>query len=429
MYKKTNYHDSLSTNNRVLINIYTKYKNKYNNLIKLTKFLSEKIDKISINILHEKNDLIRESKILNNYTIDKKGFISILDNIQSRLMTHLRLFELSTMDKFINAQNKNLSHEKKTLMLKEFIFILEKNNFDQNLKKIYQELVSILNFLSFNNSIKEVIEKYQNLFNEPINITDIKITENEDECCGKKMLLHQERSELICGSCSKVKLVSTSVTTDQYNPMEGQRNMQSKYQCEKHCRDILEYLYGKKEPKISQDKVEKIIEAVKKNDSIIFNKSKNMYRISCETLRQILSDLSKSNTKDPLTQYNKCIPYIRQLIGGPKIPFISSDDYEHLLEKFIKVISCFIVVQTDSPKNNNIIKGKSKKNRSYYLYFLYKLIDLQFENRPYDREQLLECIHLQSTKTLGTCDKCWREICKKLSLTYRPTIPTIFEID
>ena len=119
---------------------------------------------------------------------------------------------------------------------------------------------------------------------------------------------------------------------------------------------------------------EKIIEAVKKNDSIIFNKSKNMYRISCETLRQILSDLSKSNTKDPLTQYNKCIPYIRQLIGGPKIPFISSDDYEHLLEKFIKVISCFIVVQTDSPKNNNIIKGKSKKNRSYYLYFLYNII-------------------------------------------------------
>ncbi len=65
-------------------------------------------------------------------------------------------------------------------------------------------------------------------------------------------------------------------------------------------------------------------------------------------------------------------------------------------------------------------------NKPYYPYFIYKIMEYEFRNKP-EKLRLLDFIHLQSRETVIKNDKLFKRMCeladKNDGLVYEPTDP------
>jgi len=109
---------------------------------------------------------------------------------------------------------------------------------------------------------------------------------------------------------------------------------------------------------------------------------------------------------------NKHASAVWSIVTGNPIPKVSADVLvkgEHL---FIQVLEA-----------RNHIKELHRKNRRYYPYYIFKILDLLIPKGE-DRS-ILRFIHLQGSDTVERNDDEWRLICKKVPLEWRSTCSTL----
>jgi hypothetical protein len=68
------------------------------------------------------------------------------------------------------------------------------------------------------------------------------------------------------------------------------------------------------------------------------------------------------------------------------------------------------------------VKPIGKRNKMYYPYIIYKILDHIITKNGIRKKRILECIHLQSRDTLITNDNIWEKICENIDgVDYKPT--------
>lgn len=251
------------------------------------------------------------------------------------------------------------------------------------------------NISSIINNIKKFINKYKKtniIYN--INKIDYDICIN----CSHKMKTDGNTSELICIYCGHTCiLLGTAFEDEHLYKQEGGRHTVGTYDPIRHCKYWIDRIQAK-ENTVIDDKYIKKIEQCIKRDNI-----KNIKNISIDQFRLYLKE-----TK--LSKLNDHIPLIRKYITGITPPQLTHSELNLLFNYFDKAI-----------KKYSIVKDQSKLNSMYYPFVIRKIIEI-IVKCPIRRNGLLDCIHLQGTKTLIDNDRNWKKICDLYKeLPYKPT--------
>jgi hypothetical protein len=248
----------------------------------------------------------------------------------------------------------------------------------------------------------DIMRNLDNIHN--IEITTILQKNNYEMCkCGAKMMVMPTLSELHCPSCLKIKtIIGTVFRDDQFYPQEGQRTKHGGYDTARHYRVWIDRLQAR-ENKTFPEKTLQQIEYVLNRDSY------DRKSLTCEAMREILKD-----SKVSATSLNEHAPLLVKMFGGPAPPILSFQDHRILSIRFSKAMMLYEIVKPNG------------RNKPYYPYFIYKLIEHAFANDP-EKLRLLDSIHLQSRETVIKNDKTYRKICLLADvndgLVYKATDP------
>ena len=122
--------------------------------------------------------------------------------------------------------------------------------------------------------------------------------------------------------------------------------------------------------------------------------------------------------KDPkvrATALNDHAPLLVKLHGGPSPHVLSFHDYRTLSVRFNRAMEL----------HDELFPGGG--NKPYYPYFIYKIIEREFQGDPV-KLRLLNSIHLQSRDTVMKNDKTWEQICARSepsdNFVYKSTDPS-----
>lgn len=400
-------------------NNYLKIKNIYeiNSILFLTDYYSI-LNNISIN-----NSKINKKNIYNDniFLLDTKTENYLLDaddiiNLKDIYYSNYYQYKVINTDNGIKNSNKFIIDNKKlskTIYNKFNIFILSEDIygiFDNYVDYIYEFIFNyqpIINELLINNkslsgtSIEKLFKKcYIGINNYKktkfsYNIDDI----NYDICnCGHKMIIQSNTSELLCIKCGAINTLIGSVFEDsQFFNQEGNRYKHGSYDPNRHCKFWIERIQAKENTIIDNVHIEKIKNCIKKD------KIENIKNISIEQFRSYLKQTN-------LSKLNDHIPLIKKIITGYIPPQLTHNELHLLFNYFDK-----------ATKTYEHIKPNSKSNSLYYPFLIYKILEIIIENDT-KKKNLLNCIHLQSYKTLIDNDKIWYQICKYNNyFVYKPT--------
>lgn len=220
-----------------------------------------------------------------------------------------------------------------------------------------------------------------------------------DVCdCGLTMTVMPVLSELHC-SCGIVKRIEGAVFFDeQFYPQDGQKTKHGDYEPNRHFNYWRECILGNANITIDRDIIAKI-NAVRVRDGV------HLYDFKCEEARKCLKELG-------LTKLNDYTTNIIKLCGGQPPPDFTYDEICDISHKFNKILELYLIVEPN------------RKNKPYYTYFIYKIMQCKFTGNP-TKLQILHYIHLQSETTTRKNDDLFRQICDKLpdedGLWYTPT--------
>lgn len=276
----------------------------------------------------------------------------------------------------------------------------------------YDRYKTLINSNNYNGILAEFISTINNIFiviptiqskdilkiiteyNKISSITNyVKNSYNKCEC-GNVMELRPHSSEMICTHCG-LSLVLEGVlfeTDVVFNLMLNAPT--ATYDPHDHC--------GKWINKIQATEVcdipKKCLNAI-----ITYANSNKLKWMSCDQIRKFIKPLKFS-------KYNDHIPLIRKRVFSYSPPQLTADEIHIITALFAQSI-----------KTYDIVKPASATNNMYYPYVIYKIIDIIIKDSPRKR-YILECIHLQKSKTLVKHDGIWHTICAKHpELQYRPT--------
>lgn len=224
-----------------------------------------------------------------------------------------------------------------------------------------------------------------------------------DVCdCGANMTIRAESSELACPVCGISRPILGAVfSDDQFFPQEGQKTKHGDYAPKRHCRHWIERIFAEENNSGFIQHIPAITAEIKREGYC-------RVEITCENVRNILKRLG-------LTNLNEHVPSIIKLVGGIPPPIFTREERRRLELKFNRVIDLYSVV-----KPNN-------KNRRYYPYFMYKIVEWDYRDNP-EYLRLLNYIHLQSEDTYVVNDADYEKICELFDspadLTFIPTEAT-----
>uniref|UniRef100_K3XCZ4 TFIIB-type domain-containing protein n=1 Tax=Globisporangium ultimum (strain ATCC 200006 / CBS 805.95 / DAOM BR144) TaxID=431595 RepID=K3XCZ4_GLOUD len=225
----------------------------------------------------------------------------------------------------------------------------------------------------------ELLNRLRYLFQQFNNIKlDFKPSEEMlDYCeCGNVMQILAGSSEMVCDHCGYLyELRGTVFDDSQFFSQEGMRETNT----------------------ISEKQLNKIETCIKRGG--ITNKKK----ITIEQLGQYLKDAD-------LAELNEHVALIKRLITGIIPPQLTYSETQDITNSFSKAVKAY-----------NIIRPSNKSNMLFYLFLLWKLIEMHVSDYN-KRKNLLSFIHLQGTQTLIQNDHIWMQICEiTSSFHYRPT--------
>ena len=105
------------------------------------------------------------------------------------------------------------------------------------------------------------------------------------------------------------------------------------------------------------------------------------------------------------TKYKKNLTKLYRIVTGKETPILC-------VQTESEISKCFSII-TLILSNENVSSMKS------YPYYIYKLVELFGTDSD---KEVLKFIYLQSRKTLIESDKRWSGICKKINITFIPTV-------
>jgi len=380
--------------------------------------MSGTIETTNNNINIKINSILEIIKILKqtNIKVNKK-IIKDIDEIKEEYemgtINILSEYFLLSSSGVNNVLDDNIIINEKTAHFNKYQNFIKKENFITKLDrliisvktnmKILEDALDLNQSSSDDNPIHLMQEMYKHLknYNNSTINKNVKETIYEICSCSEKMFIDSVSSTLICKKCGITKkLYGTVFEDDQFYFQEGQRTKHGTYDPSKHCRFWVERIQARE----TTDIPESVINSIK--TCIINNKIKNINQISCNQIRKYLRQTHNS-------KYNEHIPLIRKLITGVAPPQLTEHEMQLINIYFDKVIRIF-----------DEIKPPEKTNCPYHPYFIYKIIE-QILNKDSDRirkQQILNCIHLQSRDTLVDNDRIFKPICKRIkNFKYIPT--------
>lgn len=221
------------------------------------------------------------------------------------------------------------------------------------------------------------------------------------KACGDRMQVFPSSSELRCSVCGHVKPLTGTVFEDhQFYNQEGQKTKHGEYVPNRHFKFWMDRIQAKEHHVFPQEKLA-IIEAH------IARFYPPPYRLTCATMRSILKETR-------LTTYNDHIPLLLKIFTGQAPPQLTHNELRMFSLKFNKIIELYEKLFPDG-------------NRPYYPYFIFKIAEDEFKNKPIKRK-ILDYIHLQAEDTVKKNDLIYEKICllapKDAGLTYCETDTT-----
>jgi hypothetical protein len=208
------------------------------------------------------------------------------------------------------------------------------------------------------------------------------------ECtCGGRFAAFVDSCERKCGTCGMTATDFGAIFDDvQMYSADGQKPKQGRHYPSQHCKLWITRIQAHAGVEISEA-VQARLRACCKRDGI------NMKKMACEQLRQYFKECG-------LTKLNNYVPYCRKVLTGIAPPELTCDELDDLYGWFNKIVEVLKSIRNDH-------------NITYYPYIIYKILDhiLPFGLR---KAQILECIHLQSDKTMREVDEIWMQICSQI---------------
>ena len=292
--------------------------------------------------------------------------------------------------------------------LREFDYVSEsKNRWD---------FITIRNNIITRLEFEETCNRLCAFFNEQ-RIIFIHERTNPDLCkhCNTPMVMYTDDAELRCDECGLIQILQGTVYDDsqpESQSMQGTKN--KRYDPKRHCDKRLNQIQAKEDWKISEDVINKL-NARAQREYRHGNGLRSMEFMTCKQIRKWLK-------LEKLTKHNHHAPLIRKIItsmhGDPVVPpQLTMEEEQEVLIDFSIAMSCYEkVTQTDEyrrkyERDRTRQRQRSKPNRFYYWFVLFKILSQKFRNDT-RKPGLLECIHLQSNTTLAKDDDIWSMMCK-----------------
>jgi hypothetical protein len=247
-------------------------------------------------------------------------------------------------------------------------------------------------------------------------LTVQKLHINTCSVCGSNMTIFPETSEMRCDSldCGQIITLYGIVFEDsQFYNQQTVCTKSKKYDPNGHLSKWIDTIQAKEDHQFSQDIIA-AIDAVAVREYSRDGRIRPMTNIRCETVRKWLQKARFTNA------YNHA-PLLRKIITGmhgPSIapPELSPEERQDILVECSLSLREYETAIRDPDLLRRIEKDRVS-NKCYYPYILWQIIKLRIKD-PSRRRHLLECIHLQSDKTLRNNDIIWKVICNKRGYNY-----------
>jgi hypothetical protein len=221
-----------------------------------------------------------------------------------------------------------------------------------------------------------------------------------DICCDQQMTVLMETSEMICHNCYKVKKLDGVVfKNDQFYPQDGHKTKHGTYDSMRHYKFWIDHIQGKETQVFSEEfllKLNNLLAVSQPNKKLI-------------TYGQVRKALKYSTIK--AMRLNDHVSLLLKLIGAQTCPQLSYEENIEVSFMFSRVMCLYKELKLPN------------KNKPYYPYFIYKIIEAKFWNSP--KLRILNYIHLQAVNTTIKNDNIFKKICEISEpadgLVYKPT--------
>lgn len=354
---------------------------------------------LKLKLVGDSFNILKDSNFLNLQNFKLMDRHIFMQNLYENISTHYDVDVVCILSYYYN--NIDVDDEYTTLMISQ--------DYEGKLEQCISYLTTVTEFMHIHisdtkqpssvlkNAYKKITNNIKYFNQSKINIYIEEIAYNI--CiCGTKMDIHPESSSLICSYCGVILNIGGVVFEDTviYTTC-GHKSIQKCYDPSKHCREWVQRIQASENIEISKEKSDKIMACLIR-DNITHTR-----QVSCSRIRSYLKETRN-------TEYNDHVPAIRLLLTGIKPPQLSIEELRNVYNLFDKSIRMYAE-----------IKPSHKSNTLYYPYILYKILDILLKTGS-RKQNIMECIHLQSRDTLIVNDNIWMKICENIPmLTYRPT--------
>ncbi len=310
-------------------------------------------------------------------------------------------YKLSIVDIMSQYYCESLSLAEERSLAKTFYKRIYSTNLQSNIDVILDSAVSMFQTLSNLQKKEEnafLIKKIEKC--KSINVDmDIKKT-NYEQCrnCDVRMSVLSVTSEMECDACGIRKKLTGMVFEDyQFYNQEGQKTKHGSYDPSRHLNFWLNCILA---INVDIDKEDlKTIENSLQSDGI------KKYMINPKFMRERLKECK-------LTKLNDFVPYLVKYFSSKGPPLLNFEERKYIANRFEKMMDYY-----------ELVKDSNDRNRPYYPFFIYKIIEDRYSDDP-EKIKILEYIHLQSDDTVIKNDETYRRICEKSEgeFKYRSTL-------
>lgn len=221
-----------------------------------------------------------------------------------------------------------------------------------------------------------------------------------ENCCGQKMTILSDTSEVKCELCGAIKTIYGMVfRDDQFYTQDGQKTKHGDYRAARHLTFWIDRIQAKERCDFPDDHI--AILRKRMNRDRLSND-----RLTCDIMREYLSDCN-------LPQYNDHAALLMKQLTGIEPPQLDANEERDITLKFNAIVEM-----------HDKIGGSSSTSRKYYPYYLYKIVEQKYPHGD-ERRKLLKYIHMQADGTVIKKDGVFKSIIDKIGdeigMKYKPT--------
>jgi hypothetical protein len=220
-------------------------------------------------------------------------------------------------------------------------------------------------------------------------------------CCGLKMEIMTNSSQIICSKCKAIKDNDGLITEDyQYYSQENKKSKHSKYNPVKNFMSCLDKIQGKKEIELSDDIKRDLRTRIKRDRLGDFGAAP---KLTLSKLRRYFKDLHITF----LNSYS----YLLSNVSGKSIPQLTPDETDRIKMIYEQLL--------EFKKNDKTFMKEQKRNNEYCPFFIHRIIELLFYEDSV-KINILKFIYLLKIDTTKMLEKnTWEPFCKKYGYPFR----------